>query len=283
VQLEATSGVLGEGWIMKKPSLPIFAIAGIVSALVYTLPTWASPTPAVHSSSTKQLSFNSVLEEFAGDRRPRHRTSGGSRGPCLNQLIALVPGSEQIEMHEGTCSARSVSLVSLTVDASPTFWFYIPQPPQSGTPAEFVLLDENQQPILIEQVTLPAVAGIVAIPLSQPLAANRSYAWGFSISVNPRSSSQNPRVEGIVRRIAPTAGLSTQLQTLTSPQEQAAIYAEHGIWHDALTMLAEQRLAAPNNTTLITDWSHFLDSAGLGAIATAPFLDCCTSTSAPIK
>ena len=139
---------------------------------------------------------------------------------------------------------------------------------------EFVLLDENEQPILVEQVALPDQSGIIAVQLNQPLEADRSYAWIFSVLLNPHSPSQNPAVEGIVQVVTPETTLTTQLAATTSQTEQVAIYQQHQIWQDALTTLAELRCAEPQNTTLTNHWTNLLQSAGLGVINDAPLLTC---------
>lgn len=272
--------------IMKKPPLCLLVIAGIASTLFCAVQIGQNPVQAQNSqaqnvATSKPLAFNASPEDFAGRRRPRHRTSGGSRGPCSNQLIALVPGSETVESHEGICTTRSISWLTLTIADSPTFWFYIPQSSNSETPAEFALLDQNHQPIFTEQITLPATSGIISLPLTQPLEMNQSYQWVFSILANPRNPSQNPKVEGLVKRVEPGARLSNQLQQATSQQEKIAIYANHGIWHDALTALAEQHFITLDSPTLMNDWSDFLKSVGLGEIAHVPLLDCCIPVTNP--
>jgi hypothetical protein len=228
-------------------------------------------------SRLKELVFNASSDDFAGDERPGNRTSGGSRGPCLDQLIVLVPGTEAISVEADTCETQSNSLPVRTLDDTPTFWFYIPAPSQassrSSIEAEFVLLDKDGQILHSEQMALPETNGIVAVHLTQSLALNQSYQWIFSILINSRNPSQNPTVDGWVRRVEVDPALNYDLAQATTESARITTYANHGIWQDALTALALLRQTEPNNPALLTDWNDLLNSVGLGAIANVPLLD----------
>ncbi|MBD3886030.1 DUF928 domain-containing protein [Phormidium tenue FACHB-886] len=266
---------------MKIKSTYLFLILIAFNSLFFTTQVRVNSAHANPSSNSQSLIFNTSStaspSDFSGSGRPRYRTSGGSRGICLSQLVALIPGIEGVDLQEG-CDTRSVTLPTLTLDDTPTFWFYIPQLSRANISAEWVLLDEKQLPIQTERIILTETPGIISLSPTQPLETNRSYAWVFSILANPQSPSQNPKVEGIIQRIEPNVSLQTQLQQNLSQLEKVAIYANRGIWHDALTALAEQRLTTPSDETLNSQWVDFLNSVGLEAIANAPLLDCCVSS-----
>ncbi|WP_424097174.1 DUF928 domain-containing protein [Moorena producens] len=218
-------------------------------------------------NATEQESFDDV-------GRPPKRTSGGSRGLCSDQLIAIVPGSSEIVEATGNCSNDSKSFLALTLAESPSFWFYVPKQSTPELTVEFVLLDHNQHSLLQETIRLSGTPGIVRVPLSKPLETDQVYRWQFSVVVNRRRSG-NPKVEGLVKRIIPDSTLSSKLKAATSPRERIAVYASHGIWHDAMTALAELRYQKPDDLRLERDWQDFLGSVGLRAIAVKPLVDCC--------
>jgi hypothetical protein len=60
------------------------------------------------------------------------------------------------------------------------------------------------------------------------------------------------------------------------PREQINLYAANGIWHDALTNLAQLRQTNPEDAALMADWESLLKSVNLEAIATEPIVQCCT-------
>lgn len=258
------------------------AIAPFLMSAVVSLP---------ESSPDDSPLFSTTPADFAGTSRPPSRISGGSRGPCLNQLIAIVPGTNAITL-EADCSAKSNSLLALTLDEFPTFWVYVPRPRENSVvgaqaAAELVILNERQQPIQTERIMLPTESGIISVKLSQSLPANQPYRWIFSVRVNPHSPSQNPRVEGLIQRIQPNVMLRNQFAEATSEQDRIALYAEHNLWHDWLTALATIE-ASSNSDAADLAWSNLLDSVGLGAIADVPILGCCStanavSESAPIQ
>ncbi|NEO94546.1 MAG: DUF928 domain-containing protein [Moorea sp. SIO3G5] len=221
-------------------------------------------------NATEQESFDDV-------GRPPKRTSGGSRGLCSDQLIAIVPGSSEIVEATGNCSNDSNSSVALTLAESPTFWFYVPEQSTPELTVEFVLVNQNQQAVLVKSMTLSGTPGIVSVPLNQPLETDQLYRWQFSVLVNPQNPSGNPAVEGLVKRITPDSSLSSKLNAATSPRDRIAIYASHGIWHDAMTALAQLRSQKPEDSRLERDWQDFLGSVGLRAIAVKPLVDCCTT------
>ena len=246
--------------------------------------TWAgaftiSPIGVQAQSEGERLDFTSLplasQNEDEDRGRPPNRTSGGSRGPCSAQLIALVPGSGEVKVEGGNCLSESVSALALTSVETPTLWFYVPEQSTAKLSAEFVLL-ERKQVVHKQLIGLSETPGIIHIYLTLPLETDEQYRWLFSILINPQRPSQNPAVEGLIQRIEPDSTLNSQLKEATSQRELMAIYARNGIWHDALTSLAQLRREAPGDASLTANWSDLLSSVGLGAIAEFPLVDCCT-------
>jgi hypothetical protein len=60
---------------------------------------------------------------------------------------------------------------------------------------------------------------------------------------------------------------------VADPRQKAVIYAENGIWQDALSNLAAARRANPNDTDLAADWESLLDSVALPEIAKEPIVE----------
>ncbi|HEY9627093.1 MAG TPA: DUF928 domain-containing protein [Coleofasciculaceae cyanobacterium] len=268
-------------------SLAAFLPYGFALLSLTIAPFSAKAAPLLPESSPYDLplshaSFLSASPaDFAGTNRPPSRISGGSRGPCLNQLIAIVPGTGAVDP-AATCSTESRSALALTLSEFPSFWVYVPQFSQdrsleSAQPtAELVILDDRQQPIQTERITLPAESGIISVTLRRSLPVNQPYRWIFSVWINPQSPSQNPKVEGLIQRIQPDATLRHQLTEATEA-DRLALYVEHNLWHDRLTALAA---IAATPQAPESGWSNLLDSVGLGAIADEPILNCCGSVNA---
>lgn len=217
-----------------------------------------------------QIVFNNKTDPadgFTGTGRPVSRTSGGSRGECGHQLVALLPGTDDLQMTEG-CTLQSMAELALTTSSNPMVWVHVPDL-DSPLQGQFALLDETQQALAIETITLPETASIVGIPVDTSLEMGQTYYWVFSILETPSSPTENPRVEGLIRRIPTTPELATALDNTDSLRAQAEIWADHGIWYEALTSLANLQ-QMPLGGTRGQDWYSFLDSVGLGAIANTP-------------
>jgi hypothetical protein len=170
-----------------------------------------------------------------------------------------------------TTPTTSESVYGLTVAERPTFWFYVPYPLTSSRPVEFVLQDENGNDVyqtqFTESGTVPGVVGLQLPPTVDPLEVGKRYRWFFLIYCNPE---QPTFVEGWVERVELNPTLKNQLDQATTPQQKAALYAEAGVWFEALTTLAELRRQKPNDQALNAQWLKLLQSVGLEAIATEP-------------
>jgi hypothetical protein len=59
------------------------------------------------------------------------------------------------------------------------------------------------------------------------------------------------------------------------------LYAENGIWHDALTQLAQLRRSHPQAKNFRNDWQKLLTDIGLEELANKPITPCCTLSPSP--
>lgn len=209
---------------------------------------------------------------------PGQREAAASRGGCPRMdtpLTALVP------VIQATTSGNKMaaeSVWSLTSGEHPTFWFYVPYSPSSLHSVEFVLQDEADNDIYRTPVKLPKTPGIIGLRLpstSQPLEVGRMYHWFFKVYCTPQNAAVPIFVEGWVQRVAPNPSLVSQLKSAT-PQQRVALYAQNGIWFDALTHLAQLRVVQPKDTTLKANWDELLQSAGLIEMTSKFLVPCCT-------
>ncbi|MEL6555841.1 MAG: DUF928 domain-containing protein [Cyanobacteria bacterium J06621_11] len=215
--------------------------------------------------------------------RPRGRSSGGaSRGSCdiagQLPLTALVPVTSTVDASLASDAVTNVpvqeSVYSVTSQAHPTFWFYVPYA-LGETPVEFVLQDEQNNTIYQRRFTEEADEfGVmsVALPETAPaMEAGTLYHWYFMAYCDE----DNPTfVEGWTERVALDADLTVALANTTA-REQVALYAQNGIWQEAITLLGEQYRREEDNLNLTEDWTSLLTSVDLGEIALQPMVDCC--------
>ncbi|MEO0378490.1 MAG: DUF928 domain-containing protein, partial [Cyanobacteria bacterium P01_A01_bin.17] len=185
---------------------------------------------------------------------------GGHRGPtCVRvgetSLVSLLP--------DQTNQAQ-------TVDATPTLYWYIPPTPASA--AEFVLTDDQGEILYLQEIALPEQPGVVklTLPIEAALVVGSRYRWIFSLMCDESAPSRNTYVSGYIERTTLSSLARTRLRT-AEPLEQAQIFAQSNIWHDALDRVAQVRKHRQDA------WEGLLASVGLSAIAQEPFQDCCTA------
>lgn len=218
-------------------------------------------------------SYFNTPEPPADRGTPGHREGAASRGN-RKLLTALVPA------FEGTSDdPLSESVLGLTLEERPTFWFYIPKPFTPTTELEFMLEDEHGNQLYQSSFTVSKTSsGIVSIelpPTVEALEVGKRYHWHFKIYLYPNFPTS---VDGWVQRVPLKSSLQTQLEQAT-PQQEAAIYAANGIWHEAITSLAQLRRQRPEDREINDNWSKLLQDVQLEAIAQEPIIECCT----PIK
>lgn len=254
--------------------LPVLTLALVPgSAVAQSQPYSVTPHVTPHSKLQPiSYSKSDPADGFTGSGSPDRRSSGGSRGSCDDLLVALVPGDRALAVSEAGCNLPSGSTLALTATDTPVFWFHVPAQAAPVT-GEFALLDENQIALAVETVSLPQQAGIVGIQVDASLDVDRTYRWVFSLLAHPRNPSENPRVSGRLSRITTAPNLLTELDSVENERDRALLWIDEGIWHDALTAVANLRQT--ESAMAEQDWQDFLGSAGLGAIADAPIQDCC--------
>jgi Domain of Unknown Function (DUF928) len=201
---------------------------------------------------------------------PGNRTvsiSMSGSGSCDLNLIALAP--EFIL----TSSSQTVEkrVWGQTIAQHPTFWFFVPATSPS-TQLEFSLQNEREEDIYRTTVPTPSQAGTIGIKIptsQQPLQPDRNYRWTLKARVPCGTSTPNRvYVDGWVTRVNLPG---------VSPQSNSDSYAQNGLWYDAVTSLAQQRLQKPNDLQIGQDWSDLLESgnnlqSNLQSIAKEPLL-----------
>jgi hypothetical protein len=165
--------------------------------------------------------------------------------------------------------------IGRTVSDYPTFFFYLAQ--TDAKLAEFILEDESGNQIYQQELTIQNLSGVIGVSIPAnttvpPLEVGKSYTWKFSVVCDAEDRSSDQLESGIVRRVELSADILRQLET-ADPRQKTFIYAENGIWQDALSNLAAARRANPNALVFQTDWESLLDSVTLGEIAKEPIVE----------
>lgn len=190
---------------------------------------------------------------------PSHRSGAGTRNPRQNcqvtgkNLTALLPSNN----------------FGVTEKAHPQFFVYMPalSSEENSIPVEFLLETQDGQDIYQTRFNSDGKAGILAISLPNhagvsPLEVDNNYKWSVSLICDSDERSMDIAVEGWVRRVKLDSTLNNQLRQL-SLSKRVELYAEAGVWHDALASLAQLRLDNPDDSEVAAEWNKLLSAVGL--------------------
>jgi len=184
---------------------------------------------------------------------PSVRVTGGSRGSgdATITLDVLAPDD-----------------TGITTQESPSlFWF---QSKPANAKFELTLLQDNKVKPLVQVVVERAKAvGIQRLNLSDygaKLTPGVEYQWVVALVTDPDNRSTDLVASGVIKRVEPAADLKGKISQ-AAPASLPNIYAEAGIWYDALATLSDQIEAQPDNKSLLKERSDLLRQVGLKAAA----------------
>ena len=184
---------------------------------------------------------------------PSVRVTGGSRGSGDKAVTLDVLAPDDI----GVTTREQPSL----------FWF---QSKPANAKFELTLLQEKQvKPLVQVTVERSAKAGIQRMKLSDhgvKLSPGVEYQWVVALIEDPDNRSKDLVASGVIKRIEPTADLKEKIAAAT-PASLPGVYAEAGIWYDALSVLTDQIEANPENKALRETRADLLRQVGLKAAA----------------
>lgn len=258
-----------------------YATIALLGGTSYAMPQEASSAIAQSNNQNTGLRLADPPLPPSGTPIGRRRGAAG-RGNCTIDLplTALVPA-----MEKPVGAGKATYVWGTTIASHPTFWFYLPDSNRSLRSVEFVLQDEQDNDVYRTTVSLPSVPGIVSVQLPStltPLAINQNYHWFLKTEIANNCDQVSPviakdSVEGWVQRVSPNPTLTNQLKS-APPEQQISLYAQNGLWYDALTALAQLRKQKPHSETLKANWHQLLHSASLDEIADRSLVQCCTPT-----
>ena len=183
------------------------------------------------------------------------RVTGGSRGSGDDAVTLDVLAPDEV----GTTIQEQPSL----------FWF---QSKPSKAKFELTLLQEDKaKPIVQVNIDQSTKAGIQRLKLSEyggKLQTGVEYQWVVALVDDAENRSKDVVASGVIKRVEPAADLKRKIADSPAPS-LPAVYAEAGIWYDALAVLSDQIEAHPQNKELHRTRADLLRQVGLKAAAEA--------------
>ena len=223
--------------------------------------------------------LSDVLWEHAPEML-RQLTVGGLQASA-NTFEGYIPpaGRGRVQRTDGASSRGctnssfgSISLltpndhVGLTVSSHPTFSWYVSAP---TTAMQFALVEPGvSKPVLVKRLQIKK-SGIVqlALPQNAPeLSVGKAYRWTVSLVCNTKRPSENIYVRSWIARVTNKADEIQHLATATSERDRAMVYAQSGIWYDAITVISKAYLAHPKDRLTAEYLRLLLDQVGLSQV-----------------
>jgi hypothetical protein len=234
----------------------------ILGGLTFVIP-WASVVWDDQSGqpSRQGIALQSARSAAAGDMpeyippvrsAPGGRVGGSTRGPGTPPtLSALAPD------HTG-----------LTIQEQPSLYWYLSKP--TTYPVEFTIIDDRAvQPLVERRLSGSLQPGVQRVRLAEyglRLSVGVLYRWSVALVVDPDNRSRDVIAGGVIERIAPPTELRAKLAR-AGKTRAPYLYAEAGLWYDALAAISDLIDAAPNDQVLRQERASLLEQVGLPQIA----------------
>ncbi|MEO1376519.1 MAG: DUF928 domain-containing protein [Cyanobacteria bacterium J06635_10] len=173
----------------------------------------------------------------------------GSREGCPatdEELIAIVPVSDD--------SSYSTFLEQ-TISSMPTLYFYVPFPPGLGLTAE-LNVDLDEETVHQNQIDLEQGPGLIPVKITTPLEDDQEYRWTFTVICSLDNASQNPYVDGWLKKQSEDS-LPVTIDNTLQDEQRLQIFIENLLWFDMLQQIIELQ-SDPNSGIYSEAWLETL-------------------------
>ena len=185
---------------------------------------------------------------------PASRVGGGTRGTGRDNFMLSVLAPD----HTG-----------LSSQAQPTLYWYASGP--STTKLEVtVIADAAERPVLTQNLKVTR-GGVQSFDLAKhgiTLKPDTEYEWFVSAVPDPAQRSKDITSGGTIRRVPPDPAVQARIAA-AGERLAPAIYAEAGLWYDAIDTLSRLIERYPNDSELQAQRAALLNQVGLSTIASS--------------
>jgi hypothetical protein len=234
--------------------------AGFIFVVPLLSVTWGdpkvvTPPPGQTAQAAKPRDEARALPMFKPPQvgRPQTRlVGGGSRGTeSIIELFALTP--EQ---------------AGLTVQEQPSLFWYLSEKTTHALEL-IVSVDKTKEPVLVTRLRPPSRPGIQRVRLADydvRLEPGVTYRWFVALIPDLERRSKDIVTGGGVERIPLSDTMRTQLDQAEA-ERAPYLYAEAGLWYDALSTLADLIETTPADLGLRQQRAALLKQVGLETVA----------------
>lgn len=227
----------------------------IVAVIALAALALGTPVPPAESQSQPQAGTTAaIVPVYKPPLRgaPGGRVGGGTRGVAREVFVlsALAPN------HTG-----------LTVSDQPSLYWYISS--VAPFPVELTVVDSQaDKPLLETRIAAPTRPGVQRIRLADygiRLAPGAVYRWFVAVVPDPARRSRDILAGGTIERVELQEELKGKI-TRAAKTEIPFVYAEAGIWYDAMGAISELIETAPQDPALRKQRAALMAQVGLPEI-----------------
>jgi len=184
---------------------------------------------------------------------PAGRVGGGTRGVTERESFALM--------------VLAPDHIGFTTNKQPCLYWYISK--ATSYPVEVTLTERYAvSPVLEQVIDGPSEGGIQAICLEDygvTLEPEINYKWFVTLVTDANQRSKDILAGGMLAMLTTPTSLLEKKKTAPK-DEYYFLYAEEGIWYDAVEELQRRIESAPQNGELREQLTDLLAQVGLGEI-----------------
>lgn len=219
----------------------------LVAPLLSALTALALGTPSAHADDPPLVYQPPLLGA------PASRVGGGTRQPTDDAPVLQVLAPDH---------------VGLTTRPQPDLYWFVSGPARSRAQI-VVLADKAIDPLFEADLEPVPSAGIRRLSLADQgvtLAPDVDYEWFITLVTDPARRSRDVVAGGAIRRVAPDPALATRVAAAPA-RERPALWAEAGVWYDAVAALGDLLDTGADETTVRAARASLLEQVGLDEAA----------------
>lgn len=224
-------------------------------ALMLSVTTLFFVPPAAGADNSKaSVTAAAVVYKPPMRGAPASRIGGGTRGTGKEGFVLSVLAPD----HTG-----------LTSQAQPTLYWYASGP--STTTLEVTVIAEvAERPVITKNLNLTR-GGVQSFDLAKhgiTLKPDTEYEWFISAVPDPAQRSKDVTSGGTIRRVSSNPAVQARVAA-ANEREAPMIYAEAGLWYDAIDALSRLIERYPDDSELKAQRAALLNQVGLPTIASS--------------
>ena len=236
------------------------------SSLLFLFTAFKTPKTFANEGKKHEVNTTILFQPPSGEKPPEDTEGGGSRDDSNSCDRGIADRSPKSAGDRSTLIAIApIDYDGLTTVSHPTFWIDLPETSaqqailliKEGSNSNWHQLATHSQ----QSINVEGKAGIIGIKLARdapPLEIGKNYQWVVTLVCSDRPNPNDPLVAAGIKRV--DAQITTNEPNTLTQLDRASLYAEKGIWYDALAILVAEKSSLSDWNNI---WVKYLQSGGL--------------------